>query len=480
MESIVERINDKYAILEKKGSGGSARVYLVKDPETEKTYAAKVLRKQTELFDKEIELLNSLKVTNNPYVINLVDNGAGIIILKDKAPERKQYMILEYAPKGELFKYIYWYNKQGLQEKYSKVIFAKILRGVLSLHKAGICHRDLKMQNILLDENYNPKICDFGFATFFKKDKLKKPLGTLNYAAPEILSNTPYDGFKVDIFSLGVVLLNLVTCKIGFQEATKMDPFYRYIIGNSYVQYWKHVGDQIKGISNELKKLYYRMVSYKPNERPSIEEILNDAWFKEIRDLNEDQLKQLEKEIQEEFLKREPIVNENLKLETEEESSSSLDRNKGIEDEEKEYFDLSLKPKYAKTGINMRNYIKIEGNLIPAKFMNHLANKVCQKFKDNCKIDESKGALKFNITFEDDVEDEVEIPKELEEEFAKLGIEGDGEINKNLLKKDCVIQCKLFQSLNGGHILKFSKKGGELEDYYKNLETLISLVKQIL
>ena len=222
------------------------------------------------------------------------------------------------------------------------------------------------------------------------------------------------------------------------------------------------------------------MVSYKPNERPSIEEILNDAWFKEIRDLNEDQLKQLEKEIQEEFLKREPIANENLKLETKEESSSSLDRNKGIEDEEKEYFDLSLKPKYAKTGINMRNYIKIEGNLIPAKFMNHLANKVCQKFKDNCKIDESKGALKFNITFEDDVEDEVEIPKELEEEFAKLGIEGDGEINKNLLKKDCVIQCKLFQSLNGGHILKFSKKGGELEDYYKNLETLISLVKQIL
>ena len=225
------------------------------------------------------------------------------------------------------------------------------------------------------------------------------------------------------------------------------------------------------------------MVSYRPNERPSIEEILNDAWFKEIRDLNEDQLKQLEKEVQEEFLKREPIANENLKLKAEEESSSSLDRNRGIEGEEKEYFDLSLKPKYAKTGIGMRNYIKIEGNLIPERFMNHLANKVCQKLKDNCKINECKGALKFNITFEDDVEDEVEIPKELEEEFAKLGIlgiKGGGEINENLLKKDCVIQCKLFQSLNGGHILKFSKKGGELEDYYKNLETLISLVKQIL
>lgn len=142
---------------------------------------------------------------------------------------------------------IYWY-KQGLQEKYSKVIFDKILRGVLSLHKAGICHRDLKMQSILLDENYSPKICVFGFATF-NTDKLNEPFGTLKYAAPEILSGIPYDGFKADIFSLWVVLLNLVTCKIGFKEATQMDPFYRYIIGNSYIQYWKHVGDQIKGIS---------------------------------------------------------------------------------------------------------------------------------------------------------------------------------------------------------------------------------------
>ena len=200
MESIVERINDKYAILEKNGSGASAKVYFVKDPETEKTYAAKVMRKPTELFDKEIEILNSLKVTNNPLMINLVDNGTGNIVLKDKPPERKQYMILEYAPKGELFKYIYWY-KQGLQEKYSKVIFDKILRGVLSLHKAGICHRDLKMQSILLDENYSPKICDFGFATF-NTDKLNEPFGTLKYAAPEILSGIPYDGFKADIFSL--------------------------------------------------------------------------------------------------------------------------------------------------------------------------------------------------------------------------------------------------------------------------------------
>ena len=478
MENSSENVDNKYSILEKKGSGATSIVYLVRAPETEKTYAAKIMKQPTDYFDREIEILNSLKNVNNPFMINLIDNGTGNISLKNKVLENKQYIVLEYAPKGELFNYVYCY-KQGLKEKYSKVIFVKILRGVLSCHKAGICHRDLKMQNILLDENYNPKICDFGFATF-NNGKLNEYLGTLNYAAPEILSGTPYDGFKADIFSLGVVLLTLVTCKIGFKEATKKDPFYRYIMGKHYTQYWNLVGGQIKGISEELKKLYYRMVSYRPKERPTIEEILNDDWMKEIRDLNEDQLKELEKEILEEFSKRETIVNEELRMKTEGEQFSSLDHNRGIDDDEKKYFDLSLKPKYAKTGIGMKNYIKIDGNLIPATFMNNLANKVCQKFNDNCRIDEYTGKLKFNVTFEEDLEDEEEIPQELEEEFAKLGIEGDGDINENLQKKDCVIQCKLYESLNGGHILKFSKKGGELDDYYKYLEPIISLVKQIL
>ena len=478
MENSGEKLNNKYDILEKKGSGATSKVYLVKDPETEKIYAAKVMKQPTDYYDKEVEILKSLKSANNPFIVNLIENGTGNVVLKDKVLENKQYIVLENAPKGELFYYLYCY-KQGLQEKYSKVIFVKILRGVLSCHKAGVCHRDLKMQNILLDENYNPKICDFGFATF-NTGKLNEFLGTINYAAPEILSGTPYDGFKADIFSLGVILINLVTCKIGFGKATRSDPFYRYIMGKHYGQYWKLVSGEIKGISDELKKLYNRMVSYRPNERPTIEEILNDDWIKEIRELNEKQLKDLEKEILEEFSKREPIVNEHLSMKAEGEESSSLDFNRGGGDDEKAYFDLSLKPNQGKTGINMRNYIKINGNLNPAAFMNNLANKVSQKFKDNCSINESKNALKFNITFENELEDEVELPKELEEEFAKLGIEEEADINENLLKKDCVIQCKLYESLNGGHILKFSKKGGELDDYYKNLETLTSLVKEVL
>ena len=203
-KDVVERIDNKYAILEIKGKGGSAYVYLVKEPNTEKLYAVKILKKENNLLQKELEILNILKKVKNPYMIHLVDSGVGDIVRANKPTVTKQYLILEYAPKGQLIDYIL-VPKLGLQEKYSKVIFTKILKGIQICHKNGICHRDLKMENILLDEKYNPKICDFGLATI-NSQFLTKDCGTSRYKAPEILSQESYDGIKADIFSLGVVL----------------------------------------------------------------------------------------------------------------------------------------------------------------------------------------------------------------------------------------------------------------------------------
>ena len=479
-----ESIDDKFIIIDKKGHGATANVFLVKDPSTEKIYASKVLKETSDLFDKEVEILKSLKPINNPYLVNLIDSGIGPIVRASKPTQKRQYLVLEYAQKGELFNYIYC-AKEGLPEKYSKFIFAKIIKGIQACHNAGVCHRDLKMQNILLDDKFNPKICDFGFATF-NSEKLTEPLGTLNYAAPEILLHKPYDGFKADIFSLGVVLLTLVTCKIGFVEATKRDPYYRLIMTKHFSQYWHVISGQINGISEDLKKLYNKMVSFRPQERPSFEEILNSDWMKEIRDLNNEQFQNLENEVREELLKREALINEQLqqKLETsrdEDGSSTDISGNRGGGEDEKEYFDLSLKPKFAQTGLNMNNYIKINGNLNPAKFMNSLANKISDKI-ENCNIEENKNTLKFNVIIEQEEKEEEEIPKELEEELAKLDLGDDNEEEDDeiLRKKDCILQVKIYESVNGGHLLRFVKKSGELDDYYKNLETITSLVSEMV
>ena len=291
-------ISNKYITIEKRGDGATANVFKVKDIKTEKVYAAKIFKDSSNFFLKEIEILNSIKKVNNPYIINMIEsniNENGQILT-----DGLEYIILEYASKGELFEYISLANN-GFKEKYCKVIFYKILKGIQACHNAGICHRDLKLQNILLDNNFNPKICDFGFATFNDKN-LKDYLGSLNYAAPELFLKKPYDGFKVDIFSLGVILLNLATCKIGFVKATKNDPYYRLIIDKDYKQYWYKVGKKINKISKELKNLYLKMVSFNPEERPTIEEILNDEWMKEINVLNKEEFEKLENEIKEWFL----------------------------------------------------------------------------------------------------------------------------------------------------------------------------------
>ena len=123
------------------------------------------------------------------------------------------------------------------------------------------------------------------------------------------------------------------------------------------------------------------MISFKPEERLTIEEILNDEWMKEIRDLSDEQFKELEIEIREEFLRRESLINLNLRIKAEDEYNNYLDFNRGIEDENTKYFDLELEPKYAKIGMSMHNCIKIDGNLSPAKFMNSLANIITQNIK---------------------------------------------------------------------------------------------------
>ena len=285
MESnnVQESIGGKYKILEKRGSGTTAEVFKVQDNNTQKIYAAKVFKEKSPFFQREIDMLTALRPTNNPFMINIVDSGFGTVIRKDRPQMDKQYIILDYTPKDELLNYL-CLIKEPLSELHAKLIFFKILKGVQNCHNAGICHLDLKTDNILLDENFVPKLCDFGFA-IRNNGHLREYLGTESYAAPEIFLHKTFDGFKADIFSLGVVLLNLTTCKFGFGAAVQNDEYYIYIMVKYYDQYWQKL-KSITGISENLKNLYVKMVAYKPSERPTIEEIFNSEWMRELREMN--------------------------------------------------------------------------------------------------------------------------------------------------------------------------------------------------
>ena len=474
-----ETIDSKYIILEKKGNGATANVFLVRESNSQTHYAAKVLKNPSHFFQNEINILNTLKAINNPNIVNIINSGEGIIKRKEHPEKKLQYIILDYASKGELFNYLY-FTKKGLSELHCKLIFSKIVKAIQACHNMGICHRDIKVQNILLDENYSPKICDFGFATE-NNGNLKEELGSPYYHAPEILRHKSYDGFKVDIFTLGVVLLNLATCKYGFIDATRYDSFYRLIMTKDYDLYWESIKDVVNGISQELKNLYLKMVAYRPTERPTIEEILNSEWMKEIREMTKDQINKLENEIKEEFIKREPFVIEGLKKEMviNTQNNCESNNNKGIEDDD-DIFDLNLKPKYAKNGINMNNYIKIKGDIIPHLFMNSLVKQIKKEFIKKYVDEPYKGKCKFDVVFAEELINE-EIPKEIEDKLKELGINEEEENDDidDVIMKRIVIQIKIYESFNEGYLLRFIRKEGDLNDYYDKLEKIYFLIEQL-
>ncbi|XP_047310648.1 CBL-interacting serine/threonine-protein kinase 14-like [Impatiens glandulifera] len=258
----------KYELGKLLGYGAFAKVYHAREILTGKSVAIKAINKQrllksglTDQIKREVSIMRKLR---HPHIVRLFE------VL---ATKKKIYFVMEFAKGGELFTKL---SKGRFSEELSRKYFHQLITAISYCHSHGVFHRDLKPENLLLDENWNLKVTDFGLSAVKEEqihsDGLLHTLcGTPAYVAPEILAKNGYDGGKIDIWSCGVILFVLNAGYLPFNESNLMVLYKKIYNGDYRCPKW---------MSFDLKRLISRLLDTNPCSRITLNEIINDNWFR--------------------------------------------------------------------------------------------------------------------------------------------------------------------------------------------------------
>jgi serine/threonine protein kinase len=153
-------------------------------------------------------------------------------------------------------------------------IFTQLVGAVSYVHQKACVHRDLKLENILLDKHENVKLVDFGFTREYegKSSYLQTWCGTVCYSAPEMLKGEKYAGEKVDVWSLGIILYALLCGELPWDEDDENATKVRIL--KEEAKYPDHMPEQAKDLISKL-------LSKRPLLRPSLADILQHPWLAE-------------------------------------------------------------------------------------------------------------------------------------------------------------------------------------------------------
>ncbi|KAF5310230.1 hypothetical protein D9619_010414 [Psilocybe cf. subviscida] len=185
------------------------------------------------------------------------------------ATESHIWIVTELCCGGELFDYLV--EKGRLSEDETRVIFGQLCLAVAYLHQNGIVHRDLKLENVLLDERCRVKLGDFGFTREFERGSFMETFcGTTGYASPEMLQGQKYQGPEVDVWSLGIILYCLLTGTLPFDDDEESVMRTKIIQGDFEDPVW---------LSLESRDLIKSILLKDTAKRTTIPQILAHPWF---------------------------------------------------------------------------------------------------------------------------------------------------------------------------------------------------------
>ncbi|XP_073252861.1 maternal embryonic leucine zipper kinase-like [Porites lutea] len=258
------QITKCYELRETIGSGGFAKVKLAVHSLTGEKVAIKIMNKKELGSDlprvqREIDAMKNLTHQHVCQLYHVIQT------------EEYIFMVMEYAPGGELFDYIV--AKDKLREDEARGFFRQIVSAVAYIHDRGYAHRDLKPENLLLDDDQNIKLIDFGLVAKPRggmTDHLDTCCGSPAYAAPELISGFPYHGNEVDLWSMGVLLYALLCGFLPFDDDNTFKLYKLIQKGDYEVPEWLSPGSA---------KILSQLLQVNPKRRVTIKGLLNHEWM---------------------------------------------------------------------------------------------------------------------------------------------------------------------------------------------------------
>ncbi|KAJ7418428.1 Serine/threonine-protein kinase SIK2 [Pitangus sulphuratus] len=245
------------------GKGNFAVVKLARHRITRSEVAIKIIDKS------QLDAVNLEKIYREVQIMKMLDHPHIIKLYQVMETKSMLYLVTEFAKNGEIFDYLASHGR--LSEPEARRKFWQILSAVEYCHGRKIVHRDLKAENLLLDNNMNIKIADFGFGNFYKSgEPLTTWCGSPPYAAPEVFEGQQYEGPQLDIWSMGVVLYVLVCGALPFDGPTLPILRQRVLEGRFRIPYF---------MSEECEHLIRRMLVLDPSKRLTIAQIKEHKWM---------------------------------------------------------------------------------------------------------------------------------------------------------------------------------------------------------
>ncbi|KAK7306523.1 hypothetical protein VNO77_44470 [Canavalia gladiata] len=269
MENKAKILMQRYEVGRLLGQGNFGKVYHARNLKTGQSVAIKVLNKEMlmrvgmkEHIKREISVM---RLVRHPNIVQLYEVMAS---------KTKIYLAMELVKAGELFHKV---SQGRLKEDMARKYFHQLIDAVGYCHSQGVYHRDLKLENLLLDENGDLKITDFGLSALVKSRKndddylLHTTCGTPAYVSPEIIKKKAYDGAKADIWSCGVILYVLLAGFLPFNDKNLMEMYRKISKADFKFPQW---------FPSDVRRLLYRILDPNPCTRINIAKIVQSSWFR--------------------------------------------------------------------------------------------------------------------------------------------------------------------------------------------------------